>query len=135
MQLSPERIPWPASRPPRSTYRPLSKQITTVGDVAYDESRLSRVVSRVGGYVEKLYVDKTFVKVNAGDPLAEIYSPDLYSTAQELLLAAKGDVAKDLAASARRRLKLLGVSDHEIDAIVASGKATPRLVIRSPQTG
>ena len=54
--------------------------------MAYDESRLSRIVSRVSGYVEKLYVDKTLVTVKAGDPLAEIYSPELYSAAQELLL-------------------------------------------------
>ncbi len=113
----------------------MSKQISTVGVVAYDEGRLSRVVSRTAGYVEKLYVDKTFVPVRRGDPLAEIYSPDLYSTAQEMLLAAKGDVAKDLATSARRRLKLFGVGDREIDAIVASGVATPRLVIRSSQSG
>ena len=65
----------------------MAKQTKTVGYVTYDESRLCRIVSRVDGYVEKLYVDKTFTVVHKGDPLAEIYSPELYSTAQELLLA------------------------------------------------
>ena len=71
-------------------YRPMSRQIKTVGYVTYDESGLSRIVSRVDGYVEKLYVDKSFTMVHKGDPLAEIYSPELYSTAQELVLATRG---------------------------------------------
>ena len=70
----------------------------------------SRIVSRVDGYVEKLYVDKTFAVVHKGDPLAEIYSPELYSTAQELLLATRGGGESDLAAAARNKLLLLGVS-------------------------
>ncbi len=41
----------------------------------------------------------------------------------------------DLAAAARNKLLLLGVSQQEIDGIVASGQPSPRLVIRSPQTG
>jgi Cu(I)/Ag(I) efflux system membrane fusion protein len=135
VQLSPERIQMAGVQTVAVAYRPMSKQITTVGTVTYDESRLSRIVSRVSGYVEKLYVNKTFMRVAKGDPLAEIYSPDLYSTAEELLLASKGATASDLAAAARRRLKLLGVGDKEIDAIVAAGAATPRLVIRAPQSG
>ena len=70
--------------------------------MAYDESRLSRIVSRVDGYVEKLYVDKTFTVVHKGDPLAAIYSPELYSTAQELILATGRNGIGSLAASAGR---------------------------------
>ena len=107
----------------------------TVGYVTFDESRLSRIVSRVEGYVEKLYVDETFTVVHKGDPLAEIYSPELYSTARELVLASRAGGIGDLAAAARNKLLLLGVSQQEIDGIVASGQPSPRLVIRSPQEG
>ena len=82
-------------------YRPVARQTKTVGYVTFDESRLSRIVSRVDGYVEKLYVDKTFTVVHKGDPLAEIYSPELYSTAQELVLATRGTGVADMAAAAR----------------------------------
>ena len=135
VQLSPDRIQLAGIQTAEVTYRPLSKEITTAGNVTYDESRLSRVVSRVGGYIEKLYINKTFTLCKAGEPLAEIYSPDLYSAAQELLLASQRSAGMDLAGSARQRLKLLGVSDEEISQIVKSGKATPRLVIRSPRQG
>ncbi len=136
VQLSPERMQLAGVETLTIGYQPLVKQLTTVGNVTYDESRLSRVVSRVGGYIEKLYVDQTFMKVRQGDPLAEIYSPDLYSAAQELVLATqRGAALSDLAASARQRLKLLGVSAEEIEGIATSAKAAPRLVIRSPRSG
>jgi RND family efflux transporter MFP subunit len=136
VQLSPERVQLAGVETVRIGYQPLVRQLTTLGNVTYDESRLSRVVSRVSGYIEKLYVDKSFVKVSRGDPLAEIYSPDLFSAAQELVLATRrGAALADLAASARQRLKLLGVSPQEIDAIGTSAQAVPRVVIRSPRSG
>ena len=56
-------------------YRPLAKKIETVGFVDYDQSRLSRIVTRVSGYIEKLYVDKTFINVRKGEPLARALQP------------------------------------------------------------
>ena len=135
VQLSPERIQLAGIKTETIQYRPVAKQTKTVGYVAYDERRLSRIVSRVDGYVEKLYVNETFDLVHKGDPLAEIYSPELFSTAQELILATRAGGVGDLAAAARNKLLLLGVSQQEIDGIVASGKPSLRLVIRSPQTG
>ncbi|MGA2034082.1 MAG: efflux RND transporter periplasmic adaptor subunit [Thermoguttaceae bacterium] len=135
VQLSPERIQLAGIETAPVEYRPMARETRTVGYIAFDESRLSRVVSRVDGYVEKLYVDETFSVVHKGDPLAEIYSPELYSTAQELVLAARPGGTADLAASAGKKLLLLGVSQQEIDEIASSGKPSPRLVIRSPQTG
>jgi len=135
VQLSPERVQLAGIKTVAVEYRQVTKQTKTVGYVAFDESRLSRIVSRVEGYVEKLYVDKTFTVVHKGDPLAEIYSPELYSTARELALATRNGGVADLAAAARNKLLLLGVSQQEIDGIVASGQPSPRLLIRSPQTG
>ena len=57
-------------------YRPVARQTKTVGYVTYDESRLSRVVSRVGGYVEKLFVDKTFTMVHKGDAWSRSIAPN-----------------------------------------------------------
>lgn len=135
VQLSPERIQLAGIKTVPVEYRPVVKQTKTVGYITFDESRLSRIVSRVEGYVEKLYVDETYTVVRKGDPLAEIYSPELYSTARELVLATRAGGIGDLAAAARNKLLLLGVSQQEIDGIVASGQPSPRLVIRSPQAG
>ena len=135
VQLTPERIQLAGVRTVPVEYRPVAKQTMTVGNVTFDESRLSRVVIRVKGYVEKLYVDKTFAIVHEGDPLAEIYSPELYSTSQEFLIALRRGTSTNLASIAGDRLRLFGVSDREIDEIARSGTASPRLLIRSPQSG
>jgi Cu(I)/Ag(I) efflux system membrane fusion protein len=135
VQLSPDRVRLAGIQTAEVAYRPMVKELTTVGEVTFDESRLSRVTSRVNGYVERLLVDKTYTIVKQGDPLAEIYSPELYSAAQELLLAIGQPGPGDLIAGPRRRLALLGISDREIDDILASRKAIPRLTVRSPQNG
>jgi len=135
VQLTPERIRQAGVKTIPVARRPVTRRVTTVGYVSFDESRLTRVVARVSGYVEKLYVNKTYSVVREGEPLAEIYSPQLYSTAQELLIALGSSVSSDLAPVARDRLRLFGVSDAEIDEIARSRAARPRLVIRSPRSG
>jgi Cu(I)/Ag(I) efflux system membrane fusion protein len=134
VQLSPERVQLAGVKTVPVSYMPLEKEVRTVGYVQYDEARLSEIVTRVGGYLENLYVDKTFEQVDEGQPLAEIYSPDLYSSMQELLLAKKHS-STDLIASSRQRLKLLGVDDTEIDDALQSEESAAKLVIRSPLTG
>ncbi len=134
VQLSPERVQLAGVKTVAASYMPLAKEVRTVGYVQYDEARLAEIVTRVGGYLEKLLIDKTFAHVDEGQPLAEIYSPDLYSTIQELRLAQKHG-ATDLVASARQRLKLLGVDDAEIDEALETSDTGARLLIRSPQSG
>jgi Cu(I)/Ag(I) efflux system membrane fusion protein len=134
VQLSPERVQMAGVKTVPTSYMPLTKDVRTVGYVQYDESLLAEIVTRVAGYIETLHVDKTFVHVEAGQPLAEIYSPDLYSGAQELLLAKK-HASTDLLASARQRLKLLGVDEVEINEILKANDAKARLLIRSPIAG
>jgi membrane fusion protein, copper/silver efflux system len=134
-QYSPEQIQAAGISTVEVAYRPLEKEITTVGTVIYDESRRSRVVVRASGYLEKLHVNKPWVTVKEGEPLGEIYSPDLYSAARELLVAMGNGGASDLAKSAREKLRLLGVGEEEIDEIVKSGRADRRLVLRAPFSG
>jgi Cu(I)/Ag(I) efflux system membrane fusion protein len=134
VQLSPDRIRLAGIQTVPVTYQALVKEIRAVGYVGYDESRLSRIVSRVSGYLEKLYVDKTWGTVNEGDPLAEIYSPDLASDVQNFLLNLKTK-QPELVASTRERLKRQGIEDGDIDKIEQSGKANHLLVLRAPQSG
>lgn len=134
VQISPYRIELAGINTVEAQQRPLMLEVRTVGYVTVDERKLSRLVVRVAGYVEKLYVNESFAQVAEGEPLAEIYSPELYSAAQELLIARTG-ANSQLATIAREKLKLLGVADQEIDEIVRTGKADSRLVIRSPHGG
>jgi Cu(I)/Ag(I) efflux system membrane fusion protein len=136
VQLSPERIQLAGVSTALVDYRELRKEITTVGTVQYDEGRLSRIVARVSGFLERLDVTNTFTPVEKGKPLGEIYSPELYTAVRELLLTTKERGAQaELAKAARERLALLGIDEQEIARILETGEASPRLVIRSPQSG
>ena len=135
VRLSPERVQMAGIKTVAVVSRPVVRQTKTVGYVTYDESGLSRIVSRVDGYVEKLYVNQSYSVVHKGDPLAEIYSPELYSTARELILSTKGQGVADFAVYGRNKLLLLGVSPEDIDRMVASGVPSTRVMIRSPQSG
>jgi Cu(I)/Ag(I) efflux system membrane fusion protein len=64
---------------------PMRKIIRTVGRIEYDERRLATVNTKFEGWIEKLHVDYTGRYVKKGEPLAEIYSPELYATQQEFL--------------------------------------------------
>lgn len=119
--------------------------VRTVGTVAYDETRLATVNPKVEGWVEKLHVDFTGAPVRAGQPLMDVYSPALVSAQEELILAARllGDAggarsaanARELLASARRRLAYWDISAEEIRRIEESGQPTKTLTLRSPASG
>ena len=89
----------------RATERPVRSSVRAVGVLKYAEPNLVYVNARVGGWVERLYADYVGKRVEQGDPLLALYSPDLVSAQEEYLLARR---LKDdtLAASARRRLTL-----------------------------
>jgi Cu(I)/Ag(I) efflux system membrane fusion protein len=59
--------------------------VRTIGRVEFDERKLTTVNVKVEGWVEKLYADYTGKYVKKGEPLAEIYSPELMSTQLEFI--------------------------------------------------
>jgi membrane fusion protein, copper/silver efflux system len=110
------------------------------GVVAANEKGLAQITARFAGWIQKLSVSTTGERVHRGQVLATIYSPDVLRAEQELLVAsgwAQGtdNSGMDLAANARRRLELLGISPQEIDQVVRAGKASDAVPIRSPVDG
>ena len=73
----------------RATRGVLARTVSTVGAVAFDETSVSVVSAKIGGWVERLYVDFTGAPVRVGQPLLEIFSPALISAQEELILASK----------------------------------------------
>jgi Cu(I)/Ag(I) efflux system membrane fusion protein len=109
-----------------------------VATVTPDEGRLSHVHARVSGWVERLYVDTTGASVTAGQPLAAIFSQDLFASQTEYLVALQR--SRELGGSAvldaaRTRLKLLGMTDAEIAAIEREGAARRLVTIVAPRSG
>lgn len=128
--------------------RPLARTIRTVGLVDFDETRMTYVSPKFGGWVEQLHVDFIGRMVRRGEPLLEVYSPDLVTAQEELLLAermAEGvsdspvrDVvegARDLVASARRRLAYWDISEEQIERLMETGEVRKTLTLQAPRTG
>jgi RND family efflux transporter MFP subunit len=128
--------------------RKLNKVIRTVGKIDYDERRVFSVNTKVMGWVEKLYVDYTGKLVRRGEPLMELYSPELVTTQEEYLQAlnyqkklqqSSLEEAKkgsdDLIQSARRRLLNWDIPESEIQALEQRGTPKKTMTIYSPANG
>jgi membrane fusion protein, copper/silver efflux system len=135
VQLSPYRVVLAGIETWKVTYLPLSKEITTVGFVEFNEGEMKQVAARVKGRLDKLFVDKTGQFVHANEELASLYSPELVVTVQNLVDAAKPNGNPSLLKSAKDRLELWGISDDQIQEILKTGKANTHLKIRSPIKG
>ncbi len=123
--------------------RLLLHEIRTVGRIDFDETRMKQIASRVDGRVDQVFADFPGTKVQEGHHLVSIYSPNLVSTQEEFLLFSRRQQeqrtilpnAPDLAASARRRLALWGLTDQQLDDLLASGRAEEHLVVYAPIGG
>jgi membrane fusion protein, copper/silver efflux system len=146
--VTPERQQITGVRYGRVEYRDLEKAIRTVGRLEYDEKKISTVNPKIGGWIEELYVDYTGKMVRKGQPLLSIYSPELVSTQQELILALKAkevlskspitDVAaggESLLEAARKRLLLWDISPKQIEVLENSGEIKKTLVLYAPSDG
>ena len=134
VQLSPYRVVLAGVREWTVDYVPLTKQIGAVGFIEFNQREQRRVSAWVGGRIDKLYVNEEGTMVDKGEVLAEIYSPNLYTSMRELILAAQSG-ARDVAASSREKLRLLGISEDQLDELAKTGEANTHLKIRSPITG
>lgn len=126
---------------------PLSREVRTVGQITFDETRLHSISPRIEGWVEQLFVNSTGQAVSAGQPLLTIYSPILVQAQEELLLSkrlrsslADADSlaranADALIQSARQKLELLDIPRSEIAALEQSGNIKRALTLFSPIGG
>jgi len=128
--------------------RDLSQEIRTNGTVKVAENREYTVTARVKGYVEKLYVARTGDPVRKGQPLLAIYSPELVTAQEELLLALRnyeslkgsgiGNLETNsfnLLQAAEQRLSLWDITDEQIKEIEDSRRVQRRLTLVSPADG
>ncbi|GAB5550184.1 MAG: hypothetical protein SangKO_099440 [Sandaracinaceae bacterium] len=122
--------------------RQLERTLRTTGSFEAQDAARETVTLRVGGFVERLFVDTEGQRVRQGQPLLEIYSPELVSTQQELLLAVRnrellggGDGAARLVEAARTRLRLFGLGAEQISAVEQSGAIQERITLYAPASG
>ncbi len=135
-------------RTARAEQRVLTRKVRTAARVSYDEEHLARLHPKVEGWIEKMRVDKTGEQVKKDEILLSIYSPQLVASQEEYLLAIKNcrqlknspfeDIrrgAAELVQSARQRLELLDMAEHQIRELEKSSKIKRYVHIHSPFDG
>ena len=128
--------------------RTLVKTIRTVGLLTYEEGRQYSVNSKIDGWIEKLFVNQEGQMITKGQPLMQIYSPELVAAQQEFLLALENnrkqadspvagiaESAGRLLEAARTRLKYWDISPNQINSIEKTGQISKTLTLYSPHTG
>jgi len=124
--------------------KPVTAEIRLDGKIGFDETRVAHITAWVPGRIERLFVDYTGVGVNKGEHLVQLYSPELLTTQQELLVGLKmlKRAAGSLRTSTQRnveatreKLRLWGLTKQQIKTIETSGKAADRTTVYSPISG
>lgn len=126
----------------------MEKVIRAAGRIGYDERRITHVNLKIEGWIGDLFVDYVGKPVKKGEPLFNIYSPELVSAQEEYLLALKGretlkesplqDIlhhSDSLVEFARRKLLLWNMTEKEIDALKKRGKSETYVTIYAPTDG
>lgn len=145
LTLSPDRVQLMGMRTAQVARATLAPELRTVGTVVASEQGLAAVQTRFAGWIETLAVEQIGQKIQKGQILATIYSPELLTAQQEYLSARKwavkpdggriSDLSAGLGNDARRRLELLGISTPELDEIERTGQPLRAIAVRSPVSG
>ncbi|GAB2189932.1 efflux RND transporter periplasmic adaptor subunit [Sessilibacter sp. MAH1] len=121
-------------RTSRAVVRNLPTEIQTVGYVTYDEDQLVHMHPRVEGWIEKLYIKAAGDPVEKGEPVYSLYSPQLVTAQEELLLALNRNNTP-LIKAAEERLKALQVPEGFIAKIKKQRKIENNVIFSAPQSG
>jgi RND family efflux transporter MFP subunit len=147
LKISPEKIQKMGVKAEPAKLQMLDKTVRASGRVEIDESRTYTVTAKFEGYIERLHVNTTGQPVGRGQPLFEVYSPELVSAQREYAIAAQGvgklneaggeaqSAMKQLADSSLQRLKNWDISEEQVKALAKSGAAKRTLTFRAPVAG
>ncbi len=127
--------------------RPLTRTIRAVGTVQLDERGLYSVSTKFEGWIEKLHVSTTGETVHRGEPLMEVYAPELVAVQEEYILAFRSqqmlagaspdtkESASQLANAALERLRTWGIPEDQIKRLQQTATVRRTLTLRAPANG
>ena len=147
VKISPDKVQKLGVRTEPAALRELVRTVRAVGQFQLDERRQHTVTTKFEGYIETLHVNATGQPVKRGQPLMDVYSPELVSAQEEYLIAWNGRQSLrngteeslvgvgQLAESALKRLRNWDISDAQLQRLKKDGKATRTLTLYSPANG
>ncbi len=133
--VSPDKVQKLGVRIDAVTRRTITRPVRAVGTVQVDERRQFVVAPKFEAWIETLLVDTTGAAVRKGQPLMEVYSPELVLAQQEYLVARRAGGGDGLAEASLQRLRNLDVPEEEIERLRKTGKASRTLTYRAAAGG
>ncbi|MBA2492204.1 MAG: efflux RND transporter periplasmic adaptor subunit [Gammaproteobacteria bacterium] len=118
-------------------YRDLTRTIRAVGQVVYDETKLSEVTLRFNGWIGELKADYVGKDVRKGDVLFTVYGPELLAAQQQYLEVLRGRFGQGsrLVEAARKRLLLWDMAPSQIEELEQRGEPLDYVPITAPRGG
>jgi Cu(I)/Ag(I) efflux system membrane fusion protein/cobalt-zinc-cadmium efflux system membrane fusion protein len=122
----------------------LAKTIRAFGTITYDETGRYSMNTKFNGWIEALHVDFLGERVEKGQPLFDIYSPDLLTAQQEYLIAVRqqktlkrtaAEQSGPMMDASRTRLAYWGFTDEQIAQLETAGNIQKTITIYSPASG
>ena len=114
----------------------ISSEINLPGIVAYDPNSSVNIAARMNGRIERMYVNYKYQKVNKGQKLFDLYSPELLTEQQNFIYMVSNDVENpSIIDASRQKLLLYGMTQNQINALSNSKKVNPQITIYSPDSG
>ncbi|HEX2867791.1 MAG TPA: efflux RND transporter periplasmic adaptor subunit [Ignavibacteriales bacterium] len=124
----------------------LQKDVNAYSYLDFAEQNRKYISAKFNGRIEKLYVDKTGDFIRKGQPLFEIYSPDIVQAENEYLIALNGNNepsglyqgsanSNRLLSSAKKKLELFGVTDDQIKNLENTKDVKLTITYYSPASG
>ena len=114
----------------------LSSEINLPGIVAYDPNSSVNIAARMSGRIERMYVNYKYQKVNKGQKLFDLYSPELLTEQQNFIYMVINDAENpSIINASRQKLLLYGMTQNQINALSNSKKVNPLITIYSPASG
>lgn len=147
IRISTEKVQKLGVRVEAASQRALNKVVRAAGRIEPDERQTFSITPKFEGYVERLYVNATGQTVGKGQPLFDVYSPELVSAQREYSIASQGIESlkgasedaqrgmRELADSSLARLRNWDISDEQLKALTQSSATRRTLTLRSPVTG
>jgi Cu(I)/Ag(I) efflux system membrane fusion protein len=121
-------------RTARAERKSVDLELRLAGKVVVDETRIGYITARMPGRIDRLWVDYTGVRVRKGDPMVNLYSPELLSAQEELLQAARSRDASTLQV-VRKKLRLWGLTEDQMNEILAQAEPSEHITLESPLSG
>ena len=126
----------------------IARYSRTVGILDFNADNITWINTKFEGWIEKVHVNYVGDEVKKGQPLFEIYSPELVTTQEEYLRALDYRAslqgsdrpgaqrqAESLVGSTRDRLTYWDITEQQIDDLETSRQVQRRLTFTSPADG